>query len=124
MKRSRMNHKDLDAWKVSMMLAKLVFQETKSFPKNEQFGMTSQMRRAAVSVPVNIAEGSARKGDKEFIQFLHIALGSLAELETLTILAADFEYSSDKQKDSLLEQITISSKLVYGMIKYLRNKKE
>ena len=119
-----MNHKDLDAWKVSMMLAKLVFQETKSFPKNEQFGMTSQMRRAAVSVPANIAEGSARKGDKEFIQFLHIALGSLAELETLTILAADFEYSSDKQKDSLLEQITISSKLVYGMIKYLRNKKE
>jgi four helix bundle protein len=77
-----MNHKDLDVWKKSMNLVVLIYDITSKFPSDERFGLTSQMRRAAVSIPSNIAEGAARKGDKEFIQFLMIALGSLSELET------------------------------------------
>jgi four helix bundle protein len=77
-----MDHKDLDVWKKSMNLVVLIYDITSKFPSDERFGLTSQMRRAAVSIPSNIAEGAARKGDKEFIQFLMIALGSLSELET------------------------------------------
>jgi four helix bundle protein len=77
-----MNHKDLDVWKKSMNLVVLIYDITSKFPSDERFGLTSQMRRAAVSIPSNIAEGAARKGDKEFIQFLMIALGSLSEVET------------------------------------------
>jgi four helix bundle protein len=77
-----MDHKDLDVWKRSMDLVVKVYQITKLFPDTEKYGLTSQMRRAAVSIPSNIAEGAARKGDKEFIQFLYISIGSLSELET------------------------------------------
>jgi len=77
-----MDHKDLDVWKRSMDLVQLIYEYTKLFPKEEMYGLTSQMRRAAVSIPSNIAEGAARKGDKEFIQFLMLSLGSLSELET------------------------------------------
>ena len=119
----RMNHKELDVWKSSMLLAELVYKQTKDFQKHEQFGMTSQIRRAAISVPANIAEGSARKGNKEFIQFLHISLGSLSELETLIILADKIEYISESNKDELIELITTCSKLTYGLIKYLNRKK-
>jgi four helix bundle protein len=77
-----MDHKDLDVWKRSMDLVVKVYQITKLFPDTEKYGLTSQMRRAAVSIPSNITEGAARKGDKEFIQFLYISIGSLSELET------------------------------------------
>jgi four helix bundle protein len=69
-------HKDLDVWKESMTLAKEVYSLTKRFPKEETFGLASQMRRAAVSIPSNIAEGAARNSDREFIQFLHVSLVS------------------------------------------------
>lgn len=75
-------HRDLDVWKKSVSLVTSIYEITKSFPKEEIYGLTNQIRRAAVSVPSNIAEGSARQGNKEFIQFLYIALGSLTELET------------------------------------------
>ncbi|MFV8360212.1 four helix bundle protein [Flavobacterium sp. LS1P3] len=77
-----MDHKDLDVWKRSMDLVVKVYQITKLFPDTEKYGLSSQMRRAAVSIPSNITEGAARKGDKEFIQFLYISIGSLSELET------------------------------------------
>ncbi len=70
-----MNHKDLDVWKKSMDLVELIYSLTSQFPTDEKFGLVSQMRRAAVSIPSNIAEGAARKGDKELIQFLMIAIG-------------------------------------------------
>ena len=73
-------HKDLDVCKLGIDLVERVYKETKNFPKEEQFGLVSQMRRAAVSVPSNIAEGAARKGNAEFLQFLYISLGSLSEL--------------------------------------------
>lgn len=82
-----MDHKELDVWRKSIDLVELIYSLTSSFPKSERFGLTSQMRRAAISISSNIAEGSARKGDKELLQFLNIALGSLAELETQYIIS-------------------------------------
>ncbi len=82
-----MNHKDLDVWKKSMDLVESIYSLTSQFPSDERFGLVSQMSRAAVSIPSNIAEGSARKGDKELIQFLMIAIGSLSELETQYLLS-------------------------------------
>src|SRR5665213_3741221 len=78
-----MNHRDLSVYKLSVQLAVEVYAKTKSFPKDEMFGLTSQMRRAAVSISCNIAEGSARNNPKELIQFLGIARGSCAELQAL-----------------------------------------
>lgn len=80
-------HKDLDVWKEAMDLAKEIYLLTSKFPKEEVYGLTSQIRRSVVSIPSNIAEGAARNSSKEFIQFLYIALGSLAELETQLLLS-------------------------------------
>ena len=92
-----MNHKDLDVWKFSMDLVELVYQETAKFPKEERYGLTSQMRRAAVSIPSNIAEGSGRKGDKELVQFIAIALGSIAELETQYMIAVRLQFIKENR---------------------------
>jgi len=75
-------HKDLDVWKLGIKLVQDIYMHTKSFPKEEVYGLTSQLRRSAVSIPSNIAEGYARAGNKELIQFLYIALGSPSELDT------------------------------------------
>lgn len=77
-----MDHKELDAWKLSMGLVNHIYEITRLFPEEEKFGLVNQMRRSAVSIPSNIAEGSARQHNKEMIQFLYIAIGSLAELKT------------------------------------------
>ncbi|MGE0079295.1 MAG: four helix bundle protein, partial [Bacteroidales bacterium] len=87
-----MDHKELDAWKVSVDLSVEVYSITKSFPKEEMFGLVQQIRRAAVSVPSNIAEGCARSSSKETIHFLYISLGSLAELETQMIISHKLDY--------------------------------
>jgi len=116
-----MNHKDLDAWKNSMNLVQELYEVTSSFPQQEQFGITSQIRRAAVSVPTNIAEGSARKGNKEYLQFLYIALGSLAELETLILISNRLDYITLENKDKLIDLITDCSKLTFGLIKYIKS---
>jgi len=76
------SYKDLELWQVSMNFVSEVYTLTKSFPKEELYGLTSQIRRCAISIPSNIAEGSSRKGTKEFIQFLWIANGSLSDFET------------------------------------------
>jgi four helix bundle protein len=82
-----MDHKDLDVWKKGMELVERVYSMSRAFPDSERYGLTSQIRRAAVSIPSNIAEGAARKSDKELLQFLSIAIGSLAELETQYLIA-------------------------------------
>ena len=87
-----MNHKDLEVWKESILLAKEVYLLTKGFPKEGVYGITSQIRSASVSIPSNIAEGAARRSDKEFIQFLYISLGFLSELETQLLLLRDLEF--------------------------------
>jgi four helix bundle protein len=90
-------HHELRAWQEAMSLVKDIYKITASFPKEEIYALTSQMRRAAVSIPSNIAEGAARTGDKEFLQFLSISRGSLSELETQLIIATELGYmlSSD-----------------------------
>lgn len=88
-------HHELRVWQDGIALVKLVYQVTALFPKEEIFGLTSQMRRAAVSIPANIAEGAARSTSKEFAQFLTIARGSLSELETLTVISRELGYLKD-----------------------------
>jgi four helix bundle protein len=115
-----MNHKNLEVWKKSMDLVLQVYQITNLFPDTEKFGLTSQMRRAAVSIPSNIAEGAARKSDKEFIQFLYIALGSLAEVETQYLIAIRLQYLNDDLKvDNSINEV---KSLIIGMKNYLLKK--
>ena len=90
-----------------------------NFPQNEIYGLTSQIRRAAVSVPSNIAEGCGRKSDKELLNFLYIASGSLAELKTQFIIAQRLKYFSD---DALFEKITEVRKLLMGLIRHIKGK--
>lgn len=80
------NHLDLEVWQCSMDLAADIYAITTRFPREEAYGISMQMRRSAVSIPSNIAEGAARRSRKEFVQFLHVALGSTAELETQVLL--------------------------------------
>ena len=89
------SYRDLLVWQKGMALAKQVYSLTRAFPDDEKFGLISQMRRAAVSVPSNIAEGQARQGRKEFAQFLSHAEGSLAELDTQLALSLDLGYCAD-----------------------------
>lgn len=85
-------HKDLEVWKKSISLISSIYTATTDFPASEVYGITNQIRRSAVSIPSNIAEGSARQGNKEFVQFLYISLGSLAELETQLNIARNLDY--------------------------------
>ena len=94
-------HKRLDVWQESMTLATGIYKLTESFPRSEIYGLASQMRRAAVSVPSNIAEGAARRSSKEFSQFLNVAGGSLSELDTQVEIAANLDISHQK-KDKVL----------------------
>jgi four helix bundle protein len=112
-----MDHKDLEVWKKSMDLVVKVYQITQLFPDAEKFGLTSQMRRAAVSIPSNIAEGAARKGNKEFIQFLYIAIASLSEVETQYLIAIRLEFI--KKEDALELQMIEVKKLLLGFRNYL-----
>ncbi len=91
----RNSYRDLIVWQKAMALAKQVYLITKTFPKDEIYGLTSQIRRCSVSVPSNIAEGRGRGSDKEFIRFLNIALGSVYELQTQLELALSFNYVSN-----------------------------
>ena len=112
------NHKDLEVWKKSMDFVSNIYKITEPFPNKELYGLTNQIRRAAVSVPSNIAEGAARSSKKEFIQFLYIALGSLSELETQIIIANRLEYLNNL--DTLLEDLKFVQKLINGLIYYLK----
>ena len=112
-----MTHKDLLVWQKSMALATELHRCTQSFPSEEVYGLTSQMRRAVVSIPSNIAEGYGRGSSKELIRFLKIALGSAAELETQVILAGNFEYLSDERTTDLLERIVEITRMLSALIK-------
>ena len=116
-----MNHKDLDVWKKSMDLVEVIYKLTQQFPDAEKFGLISQMRRAAVSIPSNLAEGVARKGDKELIHFLHIALGSLSEVETQYLIAVRLNFT--EKNDSIENLLTEVKKLLLGFRNYIDSKK-
>ena len=115
-------HKDLEVWKRSMDFVVDLYSVTKIFPNDELYGLTSQMRRAAVSIPSNIAEGSARQGNKEFIHFLYIALGSTVELETQLIIAYKLNYINKEKYDFLNVQLSEIGKLLNGLINYRKTK--
>lgn len=114
-----MDHKELDVWKKSMDLVEIIYKLSNSFPDAEKFGLISQIRRAAVSVPSNIAEGAGRKSNKEFIQFIHIALGSLSELETQYLIAVRLNYTEkDKNIEVLISDV---KRLILGFRNYLKS---
>lgn len=109
--------KDLKVWQKGIVLVKEVYKITSIFPKEEIYGLSAQMRRAAVSVPSNIAEGFRRRHDKEYKQFLNIALGSLAELETQIIIATELGYINTQSEDVLLEIIDHVSRIINNLNK-------
>ncbi|MBU3735758.1 MAG: four helix bundle protein [Methylobacterium sp.] len=110
----------MKAWQQAMTLVTMVYSATSKFPGHEQFGLTSQLRRAAVSVPANIAEGFARNGTKELLHFLGIASGSLAELDTLVELAQKLGYLD--QREEMQRQVDDVSGLVMGLAASIRRK--
>jgi four helix bundle protein len=112
------SYKDLEVWKKSRALVLDIYTLTPLFPKEELYGITSQIRRAAVSIPTNIAEGHGRNYSKETIQFLHVARGSLFEVETLLILSNDIGYSKPKETDIIFANITEFIKMINGLINY------
>jgi four helix bundle protein len=111
-------HRRLDAWKTGVELVKGVYGLTRSFPREELYGMVSQMRRAAVSVPANIAEGAASTTDAEYLRFLVIARKSLMELDTELIISTELGYLAEKHE--IFETWTKTSVLLTGLINYLR----
>ena len=111
-------HKDLEAWQKSMTLVTNIYGITRDYPRKEDYGITSQIRRAVVSIPSNIAEGSARNTKKEYIQFLYIALGSISELETLLLISENLQYI--EKSDTHITELTYIKKLVPGLIRYLK----
>jgi four helix bundle protein len=112
-------HKDLDVWKDSIAFVTKIYRITSTFPKEEMYGITSQIRRAAVSVPSNLAEGAARKSSNEFRQFLYIALSSAVELETQIIISINLSFLTPKDGDSLMFDLDSISRRIQGLIKSL-----
>ena len=123
--RARMrSYRDLKVWQRSMDLTVRTYEITRRFPAEEKYGLVSQMRRAAASVPANIAEGQARRSDKEFLQMLGIARGSLAELETFVTLSYRLELIQSETDDSLLEECAEIHRMMNGLMRALSRRDE
>ena len=114
--------RDLQVWKAAMDWTEAVYEATAHWPPDERFGLISQVRRAAVSVPSNIAEGAARRSTGEFVQFLGMARGSLAEVETQLLLARRFGYTRDDDTQSLLGGADEISRMLVALIASLRRR--
>ena len=112
-------YRDLEVWQRSKVLAKQIYQCTACYPKEEKFGMVNQMRRSAVSIPANLAEGHARLSISEYWHFVSIASGSVAELETFILLSADLGYLNASDESDLLDQLDEIGKMLRGLAKYL-----
>lgn len=110
-------HKELDVWKKAVDFVTVIYRATDAFPSRENYGLTSQIRRSAVSIPSNIAEGAARKNKTEFKQFLYIALSSSAELDTQLIIASNLEYLKETQYQMMLNELNTISRMIQGLIK-------
>ncbi len=113
------NHKDLEVWKQSIDFVTAIYNITREFPKEELYGLISQIRRASVSIPSNIAEGAARKNKTEFRQFLYISLGSLSEVETQLIISLEILYLKKKAFEELNSKLVSIRKMLLGLIKSL-----
>ncbi len=111
------NYKQLDVWDKGIDLAESIYKATKSFPKEEKFGIISQMRRSAVSISSNIAEGAGRNTDKDFRHFLNISFGSCSELETQLIISERLGFLSSKEFDEISANLIEIQKMIYSLIK-------
>ena len=116
------SYRDLKVWQEGMNLAELSYRLTRTFPKEETYGMISQIRRAATSIPANIAEGYGRKTRGEYIQFLYIAQGSLKELETHFLLSVRVEIASSQTINPVLNQCQSVGKLLFLLIRSLEKR--
>ncbi len=114
------NFRELKIWQEAMEIAKSTYKITKSFPTSETYGLVSQMNRAAVSIPSNIAEGAGRNGNKEFTQFLNTSMGSCFELETQLLLAYEFSYIKKDDLEILILNINKLEKMINALISTLR----
>ena len=117
MTRSFKSYRDLEVWKRAMKLVKRIYQVTSRFPAEERFGLTNQIRRAAVSIPSNLAEGHARSGAAEFSRFISISMGSVAEVETQVLLSVDLSYSNGEQATEILTELDEIGKMLRGLSK-------
>ena len=113
-------HKDLEVWKNSIKLITNIYSTTRNFPKEELYGLTNQMRRCAVSIASNIAEGAARNSTKEFIHFLHIARGSLAELETQLIVSYNLSFLPEETFKDFENEMKIIGGQLSGLLRSLK----
>ena len=115
-------HKKLRAWQLGMEIVVYVYKITDNFPSEEKYGLTSQMRRSAVSIPSNISEGAGRNTSKEFVNFLHISQGSLSELDTQSELAKRLNYINEAEWKELDNMLLEEDKVLTGLIKYKKEK--
>jgi len=116
------NHKDLEVWKKSVVLARDVYETTKDFPRDEVFGLISQMKRAVVSIASNIAEGAARKGQQEFVQFLYIAIGAASELDTQIEIAKVIGMGNAEALGEIQQRTDKVKAMLYGLARSVKNR--
>jgi four helix bundle protein len=114
-------HKNLHVWQKSISFVTDIYMLTKGFPKEELFSTVNQIKRAALSIPANIAEGSARKNTKEYIQFLYISLGSAAELETHLIISSNLGFIKKNETEKIQNELEEIIRMLTGLIKSLTN---
>ena len=119
MSKSR-SFRDLDVWKLSIEFVKNIYKITNKFPNSEIYGLTSQLRRSAISIPSNIAEGQGRNSTKEFRQFLAVSLGSQAEVETQLIIAKEISYLVDEELSQFVIDLDIIRKMIKSLSAYLK----
>jgi four helix bundle protein len=117
------SYRELDVWRKAMDLVQAVYRARGAFPTEERFGLVNQIRRSAVSIPSNIAEGHARGASGEFQRFLSISMGSVAELETQIILSRGLGYLAASASDGLLRELDTIGKMLRGLRKSLPNRK-
>ena len=118
MEKQKKNYIDLEVWKQARILSKEIYLASSQFPKDERFGFTSQIRRAAVSIPSNIAEGCGRNYPKDSIQFFYIARGSIYEVETQLYLSYDLYFITELDLKAILMKLETTRKLLNGFINY------
>ena len=116
------SYRDLKAWQMGLDVSEAAYKLTAQFPKHETYGLSSQIQRAAVSIPANIAEGHARESTKEFLRFLCIAQGSLAELETHLLLAQRFAYMETEELEKMMQLTSETGKIMRGLQRSLNNR--
>ena len=121
--KSKHPHKNLEAWKKSMNFVEDIYSITEFFPKNELYGLTSQMRRASISVPSNIAEGAVGRTNKDFARFLTFAIGSLAEIDTQIELAYRIGYVESVEFNNISKKLNDCKAVVFGLRRSVLDKK-